>query len=228
MKIATQISFVFLAAVVFGLPAIAQQPGGTATPESVPQGGPPEPPRDVINESFYAPDFVLGHEADLGLQSSQVEAIKKLAATVEAQAPGLQDERKKEMEAFEAEIQNPSSSEQEILAKFDQVLKQERKLKQLQLIMLIRVREQLTPEQRSQLDTIKANLIAQQQQLQQRIRDKVIRIQQAAQRMAQAGQQPTAIAQALQQFQQKAQQGDVAGAEAILDQVLQQVEGTQP
>ena len=111
------------------------------------------------------------------------------------------------------------------MAQLDKVLAIERDTKRLQVALLVRIREILSADQRQGLQNVKQQLIAQQQQLQQRIQEKVNRIQQGLQQRAAAQQQPPAgVIRAMQKFQQLAQQNDIKGAEAALDDALLQLQ----
>ena len=134
------------------------------------------------------------------------------------------------MENLDQLLKAEPGNEAAILAQLNKVLQTEQQIKTLHFSMLVRVRTQLTEGQRNSLREIRAKMIAQSQQLQQRLQGKFMQIQKYAQQAAQQGQQPTAkaLVQRLQSAQQKLQQGDVTGGEAILDQTLQQLQGEAP
>lgn len=205
--------------IILGLtisPVFGQQPPGgqDASPDA-------DSARKVLAEHFFAPQLILQSQSELGLNESQVSAINALVANMENKLPELQQQHEAETKALSDQLAGGNADETVVLTHLDNVIKQERLMRRLQIITLLRVRSQLTAAQQSAMKDIRQRLIAQQQQLQQRLQEKFNRVRQLAIQMQQAGQQPAAHIQALTTFQQKLQQGDVAGAEAALDQVLQ-------
>ena len=223
---------VIMSALLAVSPLHAQPP--TPTGDGPPTSGAPStPPRNVLSEHLilFAPELVLQNIEKLDLNDSQVQAIEANIDATKEQVSDTQETLKTEMTTLDQLLQTESGDEATILAQLDKVLQTEQQIKSLQFSMLVRIRGQLTEAQRGSLEEIRAGMIAQRQQLQQRLQGKFMQIQQLAQRIAQQeGGEKTAraLVQRLQLAQQKLQQGDVGGGEAILDQTLQQLQGGTP
>ena len=195
----------------------AQQPGGENAP------------RDVLSEHFFTADLILNNADLIELSDEQATSVKSITAAMKKKIPVVEAELKSQMDALGKKLEGTTVDQEIVLKQLDNVLKQERQIKRVHLISLMKIRETLTAKQQSSLKSIRADMVKDQQAMQQRIQAKAMKINQAAQQMMQSGQQPTALIQALQEFQQKARAGDIAGAEAALDRGISQLDAaTQP
>jgi len=205
---------------------------GTAQP-SPNDAAPPAARRNILNEHLvlFAPELVLPNTEQLDLNDNQVQVIEAAVDTTKEQLSQAQEMLKTETDNLDQLLKAEPGDEAAILAQLDKVLQIEQQIKALHFSMLVRIRSQLTADQRGSLEDIRAGMIAQRQQLQQRLQGKFMQIQKYVQQYAQQpeGQQTAqALVQRLQSAQQKLQQGDVAGGESILDQTLQQLQGAAP
>ena len=202
--------------------SIAQLPfHGPPAAGDAPQAG----TRDILGEHLFPPQLILQHADAIGLDEAHQEAIEAEVENVQVTLPGQQEDLQSEMEALGAQLGAGGDDESAIMAQLDKVLDKERDIKRLQIGMLLRVRSQLSAEQRQALHGIKQQLIVKQQELQKRIQEKVNRVQQGIRRYGAAGRQPPAsLIQAMQNFQKLAKQNDVQGAEAALDEALLQLQ----
>lgn len=213
-------------------PLNGQQPASTDTSQPPPNdAASPAPQRSVLNEHLFPPGLVLQNVEQLNLSDSQVQVIQEAADKAKEEIPQAQEMLKTEMDNLDQLLKAEPGDEAAILAQLNKVLQTEQQIKNIHFSMLVRVRGQLTADQRNSLRKIRENMIAENQQLQQRLQGKFMQIQKYAQQYAQqqGGEQTAkALVQRLQSAQQKMQQGDVAGGEAILDQTLQQLQGGTP
>ena len=228
------LAMIIVSALLAVSPLIAQPttPPGTAQP-SPNDAAPPAPRRNILNEHLvlFAPELVLPNTEQLDLNDNQVQTIEADVDTTKKQLSQAQEMLKTEMGNLDQLLQAEPGDEAAILAQLDKVLQIEQQIKALHFSMLVRIRSQLTADQRGSLEEIRTGIIAQRQQRQQRLQGKFMQIQKYVQQYAQKpeGQQTAqTLVQRLQSAQQKLQQGDVAGGEAILDQTLQQLQGRAP
>ena len=195
-----------------------------AQPPSV-QPGPQQPRQNALDEYLIPPDFIMQHEGRLKLSPQQRAAIQSETQTLQEQLPQRQAQLQKEVEAMEDLLKKQVRDEAVVLAQLDRLLGEEQQIKRLQLGALLRVRNQLTGPQLTEMGTIRGEMIAARRQLEQRLTEKLRRVQQLVQLRAQSGQPPNAVVQQMQQFPQLMQQGKVEEAEAVLDKSLQQLGG---
>lgn len=111
---------------------------------------------DPLRKHLFPPELIMQNQRALGLSSEQrqyfideIHAAQKTFLQIEWQ---LQEEAQKMSELFEAD----SVSEQEVLAQLERVLELEKEIKTAQLTLVVRLRNQLSAEQRAKLQEIKS------------------------------------------------------------------------
>lgn len=139
---------VFIAAGLFSVaPVSAQQP---------PQGpGPQVPPShhpgDPLADSLFPASLVMQHQRELGLTDEQKTFIRGEVQKTTNRFLELQWQLQDAMEALHETMMSDSATEQQALAQLDKVLDAEREVKRLHITMAIRIKNDLTPEQREKL-----------------------------------------------------------------------------
>ena len=111
-------------------------------------------PKDVFKGKLFPPNIILEHQDELGLSKEQFTAIR--AAGVEVQGNVAEHEwdvREAYMKVM-ADLDETPVDEQKVLANVDAVLLAENKVKKLQMAMLIRLRNLLTDEQMTYLQSV--------------------------------------------------------------------------
>jgi Spy/CpxP family protein refolding chaperone len=223
-----------IASVLLAVSPLNAQPTAPGTPQPSPNDAdPPAAQGNILNEHLvlFVPELVLPNTEQLNLNDNQVQTIEADVDATKEQLSQAQEMLKTETNNLDQLLKAEPGDEAAILAQLDKVLQIEQQIKVLHFSMLVRIRSQLTADQRGSLEDIRDGMIAERQQLQQRLQGKFIQIQKYVQQYAQKpeGQQTAqAIVQRLQSAQQKLQQGDLAGGEAILDQTLQQLQAAAP
>jgi Spy/CpxP family protein refolding chaperone len=107
--------------------------------------------RDPLANAFFTPEAVMRHQQAIGLTADQRAGI--VAAISEAQPRFVEAQWSLEPEtaALSTLLGGPQVDEQAVLAQIDRVLDIERQIKRIQVEMLVRIKNQLTAEQQSQL-----------------------------------------------------------------------------
>jgi hypothetical protein len=112
------------------------------------------PKDDVFKGRLFPPNVILEHKAELGLSKSQFKAIR--AAVVEVQA-GVAEHEWDLQEAYQAlmqELDKAPIDEGRVLALADTALLAENQVKKKQMAMLVRLKNLLTEEQISYLESM--------------------------------------------------------------------------
>ena len=109
------------------------------------QGGAGDDPFAVY---LYPPERVMGHSLEIGLEDSQKSAIKNEVMKV------LQFELQGESEKMVRLIQEKPVDEAKVLAQVDRILAIEKEVKKLQIALLVRIKNVLTPGQQAKLTEI--------------------------------------------------------------------------
>ncbi len=185
------------------------------------------PRRNIVADRYFAPDLVLKNEERLGLTADQKSAVEGLLAEAQSEIKGAQQKLQGDMSDFGDTVGVDPGDETAILAKMKTVLHGETDIKIANLMLLVNVYNVLNSDQRTELQTIKQELIAAAKELQQRIQQKVQTVQQLIQQQAQAGQPPRAVIEMMQPFGQLVRSRQGAKAEALLDEALEQLEANQ-
>ncbi len=113
-----------------------------------------EPQKDVFKGKLFPPNLILEHQAELALSKEQFTAIR--AAVVEVQA-GVAEHEWDMREAYQAlmqELDKTPVDENRVLDHADVALLAENQVKKKQMAMLVRLKNLLTAEQISYLESV--------------------------------------------------------------------------
>ena len=116
-----------------------------------------EAPKDVFKGKLFAPNVILENRDDLQLSKEQFTAIR--AAVVEVQA-GVAEHEWDMQEAYQAlmlELDKSPVNESRVLEFASDALLAENQVKKKQMIMLVRLKNLLTAEQISYLESTYAD-----------------------------------------------------------------------
>ena len=136
-----------VAIIVFPLVAGAQgfggRPGGIGRGGGGPRGGP-----SFMGE-LYPPELIMRSQSELELTDAQKNAI--IAATRETRnaLDPLQWELEEKQGTLTALLAEPTVDETALLAQADEVMNLEKEMKKQHLLLLVKIKNQLTPEQQA-------------------------------------------------------------------------------
>jgi Spy/CpxP family protein refolding chaperone len=129
---------VCLAALLSGVALAQGNPGG----------------EDPFAAYLYPPDRVMGHSLEIGLEDSQKAAIKNEVMKVQGRFTDLQFELQGESEKMVRLLQEKPVDETRVLAQVDRILAIEKEVKKMQVALLVRIKNVLTPAQQAKLTEI--------------------------------------------------------------------------
>ena len=112
------------------------------------------PKDDVFKGKLFPPNVILEHKAELGLSKEQFKAIR--AAVVEVQS-GVAEHEWDMQEAYQAlmqELDEVPIDEDRVLELANMALLAENQVKKKQMAMLVRLKNLLTQEQVSYLESV--------------------------------------------------------------------------
>lgn len=110
---------------------------------------------DAVGARLYPPELIMGHQKDIGLDDKQRQAIVAEVQRLQAQVVELQWKMTAAAEELIKLLDEPRVDEAKALAQADQVMTLERDIKRAHLGMLIRIRNVLTPDQRTKLAALR-------------------------------------------------------------------------
>ncbi len=103
----------------------------------------------LVRTGLVLPDTVLQHQSEIGISSEQADHLRKLYADAQQEGKGLEAAVKEQQQAFDAAVKNPETTPAAASEQLKQLLEAEAALKQLQLRTLLKLRDELSPEQRT-------------------------------------------------------------------------------
>lgn len=141
-------------------PALAQQPPPAQGPQSPPSQDEqqrPRPPGDPLADSIFPPDMIMQHQRELALTEDQKTFMRGEIQRTTTRFNELQWQLQDQMEALHETVKGNSINEQLALSQLDKVLESEREIKRLHMEMAIRIKNKLTPNQQTKLQSFRQN-----------------------------------------------------------------------
>ena len=117
--------------------------------------GPPSPPPDPFAGKLFPPELIMTHQAEIGLEDKQREAIVKELEKAQAQFPRLQWQLQSASQQLSKLLDATQVDEAKALAQAGEVMKLETEIKRAHLGLLIRIRNVLSDTQRSKLQALR-------------------------------------------------------------------------
>jgi len=118
--------------------------------------GAQQPPSDPLGENLFPPELVMQHQQALGLSEEQKTYYKKNLREAQARFTELQWRLQDEMEKMVALVKQDHVDESQTLAQLDKILNLEGDIKRMQIALLIKIKNGLTPEQQTKLREIQS------------------------------------------------------------------------
>jgi Spy/CpxP family protein refolding chaperone len=110
-----------------------------------------QPPEDPLRDILFPPEAVMQHQQAVGLSDEQKNNLKVEIRQAQLKFTELQWTLQDEMERLAALLKQSKVDEKQAAAQLDKVLAAEREIKRAQLMLLIRIKNNLTPAQQTQL-----------------------------------------------------------------------------
>jgi Spy/CpxP family protein refolding chaperone len=112
---------------------------------------PPPAKTDELTQNLFAPDLVLKYRQDIGLDDSQSKSLKELVQKAQSKFLDLQWDMQAEAGKLAELVRASHIEETATIAQADKVLGMEREIKEAQLLLLVRIKNLLTPAQQDKL-----------------------------------------------------------------------------
>jgi Spy/CpxP family protein refolding chaperone len=110
-----------------------------------------QPPEDPLRDVLFPPEVVMQHQQAVGLSDEQKNNLKVEVRQAQLKFTELQWTLQDEMERLAALLKQSKVDEKLAASQLDKVLAAEREIKRAQLMLLIRIKNNLTPAQQTQL-----------------------------------------------------------------------------
>ena len=113
------------------------------------------PPPDPFGDALFPPDMVMQHQRELGLTDEQKTFMRNEINRTTARFTELQWQMQDAMEALHETMKANWVNEQLALSQLDKVLDNEREMKRAHMELAIRIKNKLTPEQQTKLQSMR-------------------------------------------------------------------------
>ena len=130
-----------VAASVLSTPAWARPPGG-------PGGGGPFRSAPAFMTELFPPELIMRNQAELGLSDAQKSALQDAIRETRNQVDPMQWQILEEQEKLTTLVQADVVDSTAVLAQAEVVMDLEKRVKKQHLMLLVEIKNQLTPEQR--------------------------------------------------------------------------------
>lgn len=126
----------------------------TPQPPAQPQQPTPRP-RDPFHDAMFPPEMIMQNQRELGLTDEQKNFMRAEINKTSTRFNELQWQLQDAMEALHATMKENSVNEQLALSQLDKVLENEREIKRLHMELAIRLKNKLTSEQQTKLQSMR-------------------------------------------------------------------------
>ena len=110
-----------------------------------------QPPEDPLRDVLFPPEIVMQHQQALGLSDEQKTSLKGELRQAQGKFTELQWTLQDEMERLVSLLKQSKVDEKTAATQLAKVLAAEREIKLAQLMLLIRIKNNLTAAQQTQL-----------------------------------------------------------------------------
>jgi Spy/CpxP family protein refolding chaperone len=117
----------------------------------------PSPQDDPLAAYFFPPELIMTHQSELGLQDAQRATMMSEIQKAQARFIELQWKMSAETERLKALLEPPVADETKVLEQIDRTLAVEREIKRVQVALLVRIKNTLTPSQQAKLTELRDN-----------------------------------------------------------------------
>lgn len=108
-----------------------------------------------IYDQLFFPRLVMEHQQEIGLRPAQADAIKKAMTETQQQIVNLQWKLDAESEGLEKLLTAAHVDERAVVAKLEQLTAIEQQAKTMNFTLLVRIKNQLDPEQQAKLRALR-------------------------------------------------------------------------
>jgi len=110
-----------------------------------------QPPEDPLRDILFPPEAIMQHQQAVGLSDEQKNSLKAEVRQAQLKFTELQWTLQDEMERLVSLLKQSKVDEKQAAVQLEKVLGAEREIKRAQLMLLIRIKNNLTPAQQTQL-----------------------------------------------------------------------------
>jgi Spy/CpxP family protein refolding chaperone len=114
------------------------------------------PASDPLKELLFPPELVMAGQNAIDLSDAQKTYLSAEVSKAQTRFTELQGQLQDAMEGFIALLKQSKPDEAQVTAQLDKVLASEREIKRAQMVLLVRIKNNLTLEQQHRLQSLRA------------------------------------------------------------------------
>jgi Spy/CpxP family protein refolding chaperone len=118
----------------------------------------PPPPHDPLGDFLFPPDLIMSHQRELALTDEQKTFMRGEIQRTTTRFNELQWQLQDAMESLQQTMKANAVNEQLALQQLDKVLESEREIKRMHMELAIRLKNKLTPDQQTKLQTMRQGM----------------------------------------------------------------------
>lgn len=136
-------------------PLPAETPSPALAPQQPAPPAPPAPPADPFGGALFAPELIMRHQRAIGLTADQRDNIRGIIRTIQPQFQDIQWEMQDLSQTMKELLEQSAVDEESVLAQLEKILDAERRVKRLQVTLMVRIKNTLNVKQQKQLREIR-------------------------------------------------------------------------
>jgi len=113
------------------------------------------PGKDPLQAYLFPPELVMQHQNDIQLKQEQKDLIIGIVEDAQKKFSRLQWDLQAEVGSMQKLLAEQKVNEMKVLEQLDKVLDDERQIKRVQITLMVRVKNVLTDDQKTRLNTYK-------------------------------------------------------------------------
>ena len=111
--------------------------------------------QDQLANLLFSPDLIMARQNAIGLSDAQKTYLNAEMLKSQTRFTELQWQLQDAMEGLTGLLKQTKADEAQVAAQLDKVLAAEREVKRAQITLLVRIKNNLTPEQQHRLQTLR-------------------------------------------------------------------------
>ena len=174
----------------------------------------------LVRTGLVLPDTVLQHQSELGISSEQADRLRKMYDEARQEGQPLDAAVKQKQEEFDTALKNFETTPAAAAEQLKNLLDAEAALKQLQLRTLLKLRDELSPEQRKKALKLGKSEALSQDPLQARLKEKGMKVKTAFEGLGIPT--PEGLKSKAENIEAQVREGRLAEAEKALDVLIKE------
>ena len=174
----------------------------------------------LVRTGLVLPDTVLQHQSELGISPEQADRLRKMYDEARQEGQPLDAAVKQKQEEFDTALKNFETTPTAAAEQLKGLLDAEAALKQLQLRTLLKLRDELSPEQRKKALKLGKNEALTRDPVQARLKEKGMKVKTAFEGLGIPT--PESLKAKAENIEAQAREGRLAEAEAALDLLIKE------